>query len=109
MIEKKHKELYNELSDLKDEFDRKWGNNIHNLRYQTKVKENDNRVAEIINSFVRIMKKYDFLYQIILENQEVNYEVNKTYMETTGLWNKKEFSNYSLKVILKLRELLDDE
>lgn len=109
MTDEDLKKTYNVLSDLKDEFDLKWRNNIHNLRYQTKVIENDKRVAEIIMNFVRIIKKHDFLYKLVLENEHFNYNDHKEYMEITGLWDKNEFKKYSLNVILKLRELLDIE
>lgn len=109
MTDEDLKKTYNELSDLKDEFDLKWRNNIHNLRYQTKVKENDKRVAEIIMNFVRIIRKYDFLYKLVIENEHFNYNDHKEYMEITGLWDKNEFKKYSLNVIHKLRELLHNE
>lgn len=99
--------LYNELSYLKDEFDSKWRKNINDLKYKTSVRDNEIRVAEIIRTFVKIIKKYDFLYRIVIENEHFNYDDHKEYMETTGLWENNEFHTYSLKVILKLREMIN--
>lgn len=106
MAEENWEEIYNELYDLREEFIQKWKKNIHDLKYQTKVKENADRVAVIINSFVRIVKRHDVLYQVILDNKEVDYENNKTYMEFTGLYRESEFYGYSLRVIHKLEEIL---
>jgi hypothetical protein len=106
MAEENLEEIYNELYDLREEFIKKYRKNIHDLKYYTKVRENEKRIAEIINSFVNILRNHDFLYQVIFENDEVDYENNKTYMEHTGLWNDKEFYSYSLKVIHKLEKSL---
>lgn len=99
-------EIYNELYALREEFCQKYRKNINDLKYQTKVKENENRVAHIINQFIRILERHENLYQVIFENKEVDYEVNKAYMEHTGLRNKNEFYSYSGKVIRKLEEIL---
>ena len=106
MTEENWEEIYNELYDLREEFFQKWRKNIHDLKYQTKVKENDNRVTEIINSFINIVKNHETLYKVILDKKDVNYEDNKVYMEYTGLRKESEFSNYSGKVIDKLEEIL---
>jgi hypothetical protein len=45
-------EIYNELYYLREEFCQKYRQNINDLKYQTKVKENENRVAQIINNFI---------------------------------------------------------
>ncbi|WP_445712115.1 hypothetical protein [Flavobacterium sp.] len=106
MQEDNWEEIYNELYDLREEFIQKWRKNINDLRYQTKVNENNKRVSEIINSFVRIVKRHDVLYQVVLENEYVNYEDNKAYMESTGLWEESVFNSYSFKVIYKLEKIL---
>lgn len=106
MEEENWVEIHNELYDLQEEFIQKWRKNIYDLKYQTKVRENEKRVAKIINSFVRIVKWHDILYQVILDKKDVDYENNKTYMELTGLWKESEFYGYSFKVIDKLEEIL---
>ncbi len=106
MEEENWEEIYNELYDLQEEFMEKWRKNIHVLKYQTKVRENEKRVAEIINSFIRIVKRHDVLYQVILDRKDVNYDNNKAYMEITGLWKESEFYSYSFRVIDKLEEIL---
>lgn len=107
MEEENWEEIYNELYDLREEFIQKWRKNINDLKYQTKVRENEKRVTEIINSFVRIVKRHDALYQVVLDKKDVDYENNKTYMEFTGLWKESEFYSYSLKVIDKLENILN--
>ncbi len=106
MEEENWEEIHNELYDLQEEFIQKWRKNIHDLKYQTKVRENEKRVAEIINSFVRIVKRHDVLYQVVLDKKDVDYENNKAYMEFTGLWKESEFYGYSFRVIDKLEEIL---
>lgn len=107
MTEENWEEIYNELCDLQEEFIQKWRKNIHDLKYQTKVKENENRVAEIINTFLRLVKKHDALYQVIFDKKDVDHENNKIYMEYSGLWKESEFYCYSFKVIDKLNEILN--
>lgn len=99
-------EIYNELYNLREEFIQKWRKNINDLKYYKKVKENDNRVAEIIDSFIRIVKRHEVLYQVILDKEDVDYEGNKEYMEQTGLRKESEFYGYSSKVINKLEKIL---
>ena len=99
-------EIYNELNDLREEFCEKYRMNINDLKYQTKVKENENRIAQIINLFIKIVERHEILYKVIFENEEVDYEDNKAYMEHTGLRNKYVFNSYSCKVIRKLEEIL---
>ena len=99
-------EIHNELYDLREEFLQKWRKNINDLKYYTKVKENDIRISEIINSFITIMQRYEVLYQVILDNKDVDYENNKTYMEHIGLRKESEFYSYSGRVIDKLEEIL---
>ena len=109
MEEKNWKEIHNELYDLREEFIHKWRKNINDLKYQTEVKKNKIRVAEIIDNFVRIVKRHDVLYQVILDKKDVDYENNKTYMEFTGLWKESEFYSYSFKVIDKLEDILQQD
>ena len=109
MAEDNWEEIYNELCDLHEEFIQKWRKNIHELKYQTKVRENENRVAEIINRFIKIAKRHDVLYQVIFEKEDVDYEDYKTYMELTGLWKDSEFYGYSFKVLDKLEEIMKTE
>lgn len=109
MTEDNWEEIHAELYDLREEFFQKWRKNINDLKYYTKVKENDNRVAEIIDSFIRIVKRHDVLYQVILDKEDVDYEDNKAYMELTGLRKESEFYGYSGKVIDKLEEILKPE
>lgn len=106
MAEDNWEEIHNELYDLREEFLQKWRKNVNDLKYYTKVKENDKRVAEIINSFIRIVKRHEVLYQAIFDNKDVNYESNKEYMELSGLRKESEFYSYSGKVIDKLEEIL---
>ena len=94
MKEENWEEIYSELYDLQEEFIQKWRKNIHDLKYETKVRENEKRIAQIINRFVRIVKRHDVLYQVILDKKDVDYESNKAYMEFTGLWNESEFFSY---------------
>ncbi|WP_144444492.1 hypothetical protein [Flavobacterium sp. 9] len=107
MEEENWEEIYNELYDLREEFFQKWRKNINDLKYYTKVKENDKRVAEIIDSFIGIVKRHEVLYQVIFDQEDVNYENNKEYMERTGLRKESEFYSYSLKVMDKLEEILN--
>jgi len=109
MAEENWEEIYNELYDLQEEFIQKWRKNIHDLKYQTEVRKNEKRVAEIINSFVRIVKRHDVLYQVILNKADVDYENYKTYMEFTGLWKESEFYGYSFRVIDKVEKILKAE
>jgi hypothetical protein len=106
MAEENWEEIYNELYDVREEFIEKWRKYIHDLKYYTKDRENERRIAEIINNFIKIVKRQEVLYQVIFEGYEDNYENNKTYMELTGLRNEREFYTYSHKVIDKLEELL---
>lgn len=100
-------EIYYELYDLREEFCQIFRKNINDLKYQTKVKENENRVTQIINHFIRIIERHDILYQVILDNKEVDYEDNKVYMDHTGMRNKYVFHSYSNKVLEKLEEILN--
>jgi len=106
MQENNWEEIHTELDNLRDEFIQKWGKNIHELKHQTKVNENKKRISQIIISFLEIVRRHDVLYQVILENEYVNYEDNKTYMESTGLWEESVFDSYSFKIIKKLDEML---
>lgn len=94
-------EVYNELYDLHEEFIQKWRKNINDLKYHTKVRENEKRISEIISNFIKIVKRHDKLYQVIFDEKDENY---KTYMELTGLRKESEFYNYSGKIIRKLEE-----
>lgn len=107
MAEDNWEEVYNELYDLREEFFQKWRKGINDLKYYTKVKENDKRVGEIIDSFIRIVKRHEVLYLVILDKKDVDYENNKAYMELTGLRKDTEFYSYSGKVIDKLEEILN--
>lgn len=102
-------EIYNELYDLREEFCQKFRLNINDLKFKTKVIENENRVAQIINQFIRIVERHESLYKVIFENEEVDYEDNKAYIEHSGLRNKNVFHSYSSKVIRKLEEILDSD
>ena len=103
MTREELQKAYNQIDDLYDEFISKWRKN--DFRFKTEYNANNKRVAEIINTVVRIIKHNKMLSDFIFEDKNEDY---KTYMEVTGFYVESVFYGYASKLLRRIEEQLKE-
>lgn len=76
----------------------------NDFRYKTELNQNNERVSEIINSIVRIIRKNKELEDDILKDKEDDY---RNYMEATGFWVESVFYSYMNRVMDEIESKID--